>query len=1036
LDAAEVEIQSIVRPDARPAAFFYLCENNPSRDPFAHDPRRRPHPMTTPRPVRRSVRSARKLFAAFCALAFVHQAASAQVVSNTADSGAGSLRSAVGASTGVTWTGGGAGTITLLSGLGIGAGTTLDTSGAGSAVTINGDALSLSGATTFQTNAASPFSIVSNIGGAGSVVVAETTAGGVVSLSGVNTYTGGTTINSGVLNVNSDSALGATTGGITFNGAGTLQAGASITSARTVLLNANGTFDTNGFTSALTGVVSGVGQLIVADGSVGGGGILDLQNTGNTYSGGTLFQSGTLSINNDAVLGTGSLTFNGGTLQTGVSLTDSRSITLESLGGTFDTAGTTSTLAGLISGTGALTKISSGTLVLTGANTYTGGTVINGGVLQVSSESNLGGTAGPLTLNGGTLQTAGALTDSRAVLLGSNGGTIDTDGNNDVFSGVFTSTVAGEGSLTKIGAGILTLSGLNTYQGGTNVNVGTLQMGANNVMPTGRNLSIAGGATFNMNGFSQTNALGAVTNNGLLNVGSGSLNVGGYSGSGTMAVTLGTANLATGSNTPSVTSAGNINISNGTVSLGLIDPGVKNGDVFNVIQANTLTTNASTQILSTAAVELQKNLTATGLTVTAELTPFATLATTSNQAAVAGALETLRTQAQSNPNSQAGTVMNELYALNNAQIQTAFDQIGPIAYAGLSSLGFSGSSVEAEALGRRMTELDSGASTGGVTLNTGNGKSVDLGSLLAEGGTDDQDPFGRHLQPDKDVADSGFGFFGSLVGTSGHQQSVNGSAGFEPGYDYRSGGVLLGGDYRVNDALAVGLAGGYLYGHSNVFTNALSSLDDDTGRAGVYAAIHEGAFRADLYAGGALDYYSTNRGIAIVGSPSQTATANPNGDELNANGYFTYDVETKNYGTLSPFLGINEDRLMVRSFSESGAPGLNLDVGPQTAQSLRSSLGLRQSTKSVNEGVTIDAHWSLGWVHEFSDQSRPIDAQLAAGGSSFSVQTASLPSDGALAGAGIVVSVDKDTSVNVDYSLDVRDRFQENTLQAALHLLF
>jgi autotransporter-associated beta strand protein len=934
------------------------------------------------------------------------------------------LRAAAGSYTGITWTGSGAGTITLLSGLGIGAGTTLDTSGAGSAVTITDQYLSLAGVTTLQTNAASPFSIASNISGAGSIVVAQTSAGGVVSFSGSNSYTGGTTLASGVLNVNSDAALGAATGGITFTG-GTLQAGASLNSARTVLLTGNGTFDTNGYTSVLTGVVSGTGQLTVGG---TGGGILDLQNTGNTYSGGTLLQSGTLSINSDAVLGTGNITFNGGILQTGVSLTDSRAIDLEAGGGTFDSAGTTSTLAGLISGLGSLTKISSGTLVLSGANTYTGGTIIKGGVLQVSSESNLGGTGGAITLDGGILQTAGALTDNRTVNLstlgGAAGGSIDTDGNTDTFSGQFT----GAGALTKVGAGTLILSNANNnYAGATTVGAGTLQYGVLNALPGGNNVTVLSGATLDMNGYSQTGALGAVTNNGLFNVGSGTLALGTYSGSGTLAMILqhGVTN---------VTSTGNMTLTGGTLQVGLNDPGVKTGDTFTAISANTLTGTFSSYI-TPAALDLSHNYAGNTLIFTATITPFVNSAATPNQTAVAGALETVRAQAQADPTGAAGTVMNEIYTLNAAQLQTAFDQIGPIAYAGLTSLGFSGSSVQAETLGRRMTDLDSGANTGGVTMNMGNGASVNLGSLLAEGGTDDQDPFGRHLKPEMDAADSGFGFFGSLVGTSGHQQSVDGSSGFEPGYAYRSGGVLLGGDYRVNDAVALGLAGGYLYGHANVYTNAASALNDDTGRAGVYAAVHEGQFRADLYAGGALDYFSTNRGIEISG-PSQTATANPTGDELNANGYFTYEFTSSSYGTLSPFLGINEDRLMVRSFSESGAGALNLNVGSQTAQSLRSSLGLRQSTKSTNDGVTIDAHWSAGWEHEFSDQSRPIDAQLAAGGSSFSVQTASLPSDGALLGAGIVVSVDKDTSVNVDYSADIRDRYAENTIQAALHILF
>jgi uncharacterized protein with beta-barrel porin domain len=200
--------------------------------------------------------------------------------------------------------------------------------------------------------------------------------------------------------------------------------------------------------------------------------------------------------------------------------------------------------------------------------------------------------------------------------------------------------------------------------------------------------------------------------------------------------------------------------------------------------------------------------------------------------------------------------------------------------------------------------------------------------------------------------------------------------------------------------------------------------------------MREGAFHANLYAGGAFDFFSTSRGIQF-GTTDESATAHPTGDEINANGYFTYDFDTAKYGTLSPFLGINEDRLMIHSFSESGAGPLDMDVGAQTAQSLRSSLGLRQSSKSDVDGVLYQAHWSLGWIHEYDDQSRPIDAQLSSGaGSVFTVSTANLPSDGALAGAGISVNVDRDTTFNIDYSLDIRDHFTENVLQGALRVLF
>ena len=59
--------------------------------------------------------------------------------------------------------------------------------------------------------------------------------------------------------------------------------------------------------------------------------------------------------------------------------------------------------------------------MLSGINTYTGGTAVNGGTLQVSQDSNMGALAGALSLNGGTLATTATFDTARATTLGASG---------------------------------------------------------------------------------------------------------------------------------------------------------------------------------------------------------------------------------------------------------------------------------------------------------------------------------------------------------------------------------------------------------------------------------------------------------------------------------------------------------------------------------------------------------------------------------------------------------------------------------------
>jgi autotransporter-associated beta strand protein len=152
-----------------------------------------------------------------------------------------------------------------------------------------------------------------------------------------------------------------------------------------------------------------------------------------------------------------------------------------------------------------------GSLVLAADNTYTGGTTVFGGTLQVGSAANLGGVSARLTLDGGTLQATDLLDLAAPIVLNSGGGTMNSDG----FIVHLTGAISGSGGLTVIdrGCGRLIVGGSNSYSGGTDIEGGTVQLDSGNALGDAAGSLIVNG-TLNLNGNSAS--VGALSGNGAI----------------------------------------------------------------------------------------------------------------------------------------------------------------------------------------------------------------------------------------------------------------------------------------------------------------------------------------------------------------------------------------------------------------------------------------------------------------------------------------------------------------------------------------
>ena len=368
-------------------------------------------------------------------------------------------------------------------------------------------------------------------------------------------------------------------------------------------------------------------------------------------------------------------------------------------------AGYTARIASIIGGSGGIEKTDLGTLVLTGANTYSGGTRISSGVLDIASDAALGATSGNVTLDSGALRLSGAVSSARGFAFGAAGGTIDTQANAVTLSGL----LSGSGRLTKMGSGTLTLSGANgSFAGPTMLSAGTLAitgtLGGNVVVEAGT-LSVVGTLTGDatING-GTLNLAGTVAGSTSIAVGArliGAGNLAGLTLAGTLAPgnSVGTLNasgnvrfragsfydveLAAGGGTDLLRTTGTATIEGGTVRIATLDPETqyRDGTRYTILSAmGGLTGRFAGLTENSAFLDFALSYGANDAVLTVSvIRTFPDVAKTFNQRQASAGLKDLGKA----PGSDSLAVYNTVLFLDEVPARAAFDLSSGEIYASL-----------------------------------------------------------------------------------------------------------------------------------------------------------------------------------------------------------------------------------------------------------------------------------------------------------------------------------------------------------------
>ncbi len=684
----------------------------------------------------------------------------------------------------------------------------------------------------------------------------------------------------------------------------------------------------------------------------------------NVLTGGTLSLS-TAALANDA------LTINGGTLQvTGNNLNSlPNAIALGASGGTFDivSAANAFTISQAFGGGGALIKAGAGTLVFTGDHTYTGGTTIASGTLQLGN----GGTSGSITGN-----------------VANNASLIFNRSDAVAFGG----SISGTGAVQHNGSGSTNLTGASNYTGPTTINAGTLAV----------NGSITSAVTVNSGG----TLMGAGTVGGINAMSGGTVAPGNSIGTlnvvGPVAFGPGStyqveANAAGQSDKIVVT--GPATLTGGTVQV-LATPGnYAANTVYNILHASSVTGTFAgvTTNLAFLAPSLSYDADDVFLTLVRNASAFSTVAQTFNQRAVAGALDA---------SAFGSTLVQAILPLTAPQSLVAFDQLSGEVHASTAGVLVDESRYMRGAVLSRLRQVSYGGDSQMASLSMG-GPVVafadgELDSALAYGKSPIVTKAPRMAPaPGPDIAfwAQGFGARGSFDGDGNAASVKRDLAGFITGFDARFG------NWRG------GIAAGYTGSRNN--TDGRGSANVDTGHVAAYGGVSVGAL--NLRAGGAYAFHQidTDRTVVFPGFFDR-ATARYQGGTGQIFGEAGYGFAFGRVA-IEPFAGAAWVHLSTDAANEQGGAAA-LALAANKFEVGYSTLGVRAATMiPIGSDMVLVPRASAAWQHAFNTVTPLAALAFQSTGAAFVVAGVPIARDALLAEAGLDLGIGRNTTLGVSY---------------------
>ena len=404
------------------------------------------------------------------------------------------------------------------------------------------------------------------------------------------------------------------------------------------------------------------------------------------------------------------------------------------------------------------------------------------------------------------------------------------------------------------------------------------------------------------------------------------------------------------------------------------------------------------------------------LVVHLNVSSFQLMGVTPGQQAVGAALDGFNT----NPTGATLALLNAISASGN--VPAALQALSPQPYEIYSDIAFAQANFTTLGIDHRLNELRDGSESVEIS---GAEQMTGAAGLSKDGKT--------VLPPAASSRATQWGFFAS---GNGIFANVDGGGGLQDA-SFDSAGTMMGVDGKIGDQW---IAGAFL---SDEQTNADLDTAGSTARVqsiggGLYAGYHNGGAYFNGVFGADANTYHSQRAIIFPGF-DQAASGKANGGQVQGDLDGGYDFHPMQNLTAGPIAGAQYVHLGVSGFDETGAPGADLSLGDENADSFRSRLGFHvdyvtRIAKVAVLGVDVRAEWQ----HEFLDDSRGISAGFIGSGlNNFSVQTRLPERDAALVGLGLNLTLQDRLTLFVDYDVQAgQEDYLEQSIKGGLRFSF